>query len=75
MKKKLVSVYIKMKTALYFGVKEFKNNEIGAVNVVEIVVIIGIAVVLAVLFRRQIQSLLETLFGSINDNAAEAIEN
>ncbi len=75
MKKKLVSVYIKMKTALYFGVKDFKNNEIGAVNVVEIVVIIGIAVVLAVLFRRQIQSLLETLFGSINDNAAEAIEN
>ncbi len=75
MKEKLVSAYIKMKTAVYFGVKDFKNNEIGAVNVVEIVVIIGIAVVLAVLFRRQIQSLLETLFGSINDNAAEAIEN
>lgn len=75
MKEKLVSAYVKMQTALYYGVKNFKDQETGAINVVEIVVIIGIAVVLAVIFRKQIQSLLETLFKSIGSNADKAVAN
>ena len=35
--------------------------------------IIGIAVVLAILFRKQITKLLQTLFGTIEENAAGAV--
>lgn len=54
--------------------KEAFLDETGAVDIVAVVVLIGIAVVLAVLFRTQIESVLTTLFGSISDNANKAIE-
>lgn len=62
---------------LYFmiccSVNSFLHEEDGAVDIVAVVVLIGIAVVLAVLFRQQIQSLLETLFETINQNATSAV--
>lgn len=55
--------------------KEAFLDETGAVDIVAVVVLIGIAVVLAVLFRNQIEGVLNTLFGSISENANKAIEN
>lgn len=55
--------------------KNFFEEENGDVNIVSMVVLIGIAVLLAVLFKEQISGLLETLFGTINDNATKAINN
>lgn len=52
---------------------EFKREERGAVDIVAIVVMIGIAVLLAVAFRRQISSLLTSLFSTITTNATDAI--
>lgn len=52
---------------------EFKREERGAVDVVAIVVMIGIAVLLAMLFRTQISSLLETLLNTIKTNATNAV--
>lgn len=49
------------------------KNDKGEVNIVAIVVLIGIAVVLAILFRKQITKLLQTLFGTIEENAAGAV--
>jgi predicted exporter len=51
----------------------FFHDEEGDVNIVSMVVLIGIAVLLAVFFRTQIQSLLQTLFGTITGNATSAV--
>ena len=49
------------------------SDEKGEVNIVAIVVLIGIAVLLALIFKDQIVSLLETLFGTITKNANDAV--
>lgn len=59
--------------ALYIRFNEFKNEERGAVDIVAIVVMIGIAVLLAVLFRNQITSLLNSLFSTIQGTATSAV--
>lgn len=53
--------------------REFCTKEDGDVNVVSIVVLIGIAVLLAIMFRGAIEELLESLFGTIETNATNAI--
>lgn len=53
--------------------REFCTKEDGDVNVVSIVVLIGIAVLLAIMFRGAIEELLESLFGTIESNATNAI--
>ena len=59
--------YAKMK------LREFFSDERGDVNIVSIVVLIGIAVLLALVFKNQVQSLLETLFETITGNATKAV--
>lgn len=54
-------------------IKEFFVKENGDVNIVSIVVLIGIAVLLAVIFKGAISNLLNTLFGTIENNATNAI--
>ena len=44
------------------------SDERGDVNVVAIVVLIGVAVLLAILFKDQIGALLTSLLGTINEN-------
>lgn len=51
----------------------FMTEEDGDVNVVSIVVLIGVAVALAVLFRGQIENLLKTLFGTVQNEATNAV--
>lgn len=51
----------------------FVSNEEGEVNIVTIVVLIGIAVALALFFKDEITDLLGTLFGTIEDQAVEAV--
>jgi len=54
-------------------IREFFSKENGEVNIVAIVVLIGIAVLLAIIFRGAIENLLKTLFGTIENNATNAI--
>lgn len=54
-------------------IREFISEEDGEVNIVAIVVLIGIAVILAILFRGMITNLLKSLFGTIENNATNAI--
>ena len=49
------------------------SEEKGEVNIVAIVVLIGIAVLLALIFKDQIENLLDTLFGTITKNAVDAV--
>lgn len=56
-----------------FKLKEFFSDEKGEVNVVAIVVLIGIAVLLALLFRGEIEKLLVHLFKTIDGTVQQAI--
>ena len=55
-------------------VQRFLYDESGEVNIVTTVVLIGIAITLAIVFRDGIKTLLETLMGSIETKATTAIE-
>lgn len=52
---------------------DFMAKEDGDVNIVSIVVLIGIAVLLAIVFRKNIEKLLNSLFQSIFNNANKAV--
>ena len=54
-------------------VRKFLSNEKGEVNIVAIVVLIGIAVLLALIFKEKIEELLDSLFGTITTNATDAV--
>lgn len=51
----------------------FLTDEEGDVNVVSLVVLIGIAVLLAIVFRDQITKLIESLLETITQNATKAV--
>lgn len=54
-------------------IREFVSKEDGDVNIVSIVVLIGVAVVLALVFKDAIGGLLNTMLGTITNNAKNAI--
>ena len=56
-------------------IKQFFFDESGEVNIVATVVLIGIAVVLAVIFKDAIAQLLQNLFDSISGQANKAMES
>ena len=66
---------IRMAIAAQSKVRDFVKKENGDVNIVSIVVLIGIAVVLAIIFRKQISDLINNLFNTIGNNANDVIKN
>ncbi len=54
------------------GFRDFMEEERGAVDIVAIVVLIGIAVMLALFFRDQIKEILDHLFQNIDDATSGA---
>lgn len=71
---KFNNMAIRVSTALRFKAREFVKKENGDVNVVSIVVLIGIAVLLAIIFRKAISNLLNTMFNSINKSVNTALK-
>lgn len=55
--------------------RDLFTDEKGEVNIVAIVILIGIAVILALIFKDQIKALLETLFGTITKQATDAVNS
>lgn len=53
----------------------FFEEERGAEAIVTIVVLIGVAVLLAIVFKGSIAKLLESLFNTINNTSTDAINN
>lgn len=66
----LNNLYWKART----GLQKFLRDEKGDVNIVSIVVLIGIAVMLALIFKDAIVGLIEGLLGQIEINANNAIQ-
>lgn len=54
-------------------IKAFFEEEKGAVDIVAIVVIIGVAVLLAIVFKDQLGELIGDLFGTISGNATDVV--
>lgn len=67
--RKLDMMYLKTKQM----VTNFFYDEQGDVNIVSMVVLIGVAVLAAVLFKSKIKSLIDTLFNKIGGNADGAV--
>ena len=57
---------------LKLKVKKFFTNEDGDTNIVSMVVLIGIAVLLAIVFKDAIGDLIEDLLEKIGQNATDA---
>ena len=53
--------------------QQFCSNEEGDVNIVSIVVLIGIAVLLAIIFKDSITELIEGMLETITGNAEKAV--
>ena len=64
----------RMAIAAQSKVRDFVRKENGDVNIVSIVVLIGIAVLLAIIFRKAISNLINSLFNTIGNNANNAIK-
>ncbi len=56
-------------------IRKLFTDETGAVDIVAIVVLIGIVVLLAVVFKDQLKTLIEHLFKTITGNADKVINN
>ena len=69
MLQKLDSLFFMAKYKLH----AFLTDEDGDVNIVSMVVLIGIAVLLAIVFRDQISKLIESLLGTITENANKTV--
>ncbi len=68
----ITKLYCKALIAKMLLVEKLKSEK-GEVNIVAIVILIGIAVLLAIFFRDEIENLLNTLFNTINQSANNAI--
>lgn len=54
-------------------VESFFKKEDGEVNIIAIVVLIGIAILLALIFKNRIATLINSLFDTIDQNAQNAV--
>lgn len=56
-----------------YKMRAFLTDEDGDVNIVSMVVLIGIAVLLAIVFRDAIKTLITNLLATISGNATDAV--
>ena len=69
--KKLDMMYLKTKQM----VTNFFYDEQGDVNIVSMVVLIGVAVLAAMVFKKQIKNLIDNLFLEIGKKGAGAVKD
>ena len=55
-------------------VKDFFKDESGAVDIVAIVVLMGIVVLVALVFKKQLTNLVTNLFATITGKATDAVK-
>jgi len=66
---KLMGTYAKAKLAKWF------SDEKGEVNIIATVVLMGIAVILALIFKDKVKELLDVLFETLTKNAKDAMNS
>lgn len=73
MLRRMDSLYWRGRGWLQGKMNEFLYQEDGDVNIVSIVVLIGIVIIVAVIFKDSISKLVKELFEKITTNAKNAI--
>lgn len=74
----MTELYAKLMTIFYvtgFKVKNFFKEEKGAVDIVAVVVLIGVAVLLAIVFKDSLGDLIESLFDTISGNSTGVVND
>lgn len=71
MKEMMIKAMVAVQTQLHY----FAKKEKGAVDIVAIVILIAVAIGLAIIFRRQLVTLLGNWFGQIGDAGDQAVAN
>jgi len=66
---KFFATYAKVKLAKWL------SDEKGEVNIIATVVLMGIAVILAMIFKDKVKELLDVLFAKLTENATNALDN
>ena len=51
----------------------FKNQEVGAVDIVAIIILIAVAVAVAIIFRDRLKGLVNTIMGDVESKASDAV--
>lgn len=72
----MTELYAKLVTFFYLlggKLSGYAKEEKGAVDIVAIVVIIGVAVLLAIVFKDALGELIDSLFESISGNATNVV--
>ncbi len=72
----MTELYAKLVTFFFLlgdKIKGYAKEEKGAVDIVAIVVIIGVAVLLAIIFKDSLSKLINGLFDTISQNANNVI--
>lgn len=71
----MLNLMLATSTYLKERFSKFANDERGEVNVVAIVVLIGVAVLLAILFKDRVSQLITDLFNTISGKAGGAVSD
>lgn len=74
----MTELYVKLITILYAAelkIKGFFKEEKGAVDIVAVVVLIGVAVLLAIVFKDQLGELIKSLFSTISGNSTGVVND
>ena len=53
---------------------KLKNQEVGAVDIVAIIILIAVAVAVAVIFRTQLTNLVQTIMEKVRGQAESAVD-
>lgn len=69
----MLNVVDRMYIAAQAKWNKFRKEERGDVNIVSIVVLCGIVIALAVIFRNQLKALIESVMANVTTNAANAV--
>lgn len=69
----VMSYLLTLKAVAQAKLYNFFHDEKGEVNIVATVVLIGIAVLLAIIFKDAISNLIKSLLNTINGNATNAV--
>lgn len=70
----MLNVVDRMYIAAQARWNKFRKEERGDVNIVSIVVLCGIVIALALLFKEKLVQLIETVMGQIQGNAEDAVK-
>ena len=67
MQKQMTKLYLKMQMKLLEGLEKLAKEERGASDIVAIILIIVVVIAVATIFRRELETVMETIMGKVTE--------